>query len=494
MVEPINKLVHQDFPRALKAGDMERLRGLHAQAAWPSARERAAALVGGFSQIEASSCVIDAVTPAGRDRLEVDALLRLDGRLDGGARRSVWQRLRVRCARLDGVWLIEGSETVDGDEVIGDVPSYRDRAAELGVAFVQESCGVVDECGVTREFLAGSGVGVGDLDGDGEDDVVLVGGRDVQLYVNRGGQLVDESSQRGFVPIPLGEGRFPVIADLDGDGARDVLVTVLGSQNLVYKNRGDGTFAQIASDDLGITSNGESTSAVVADFDRDGDLDVFLGGGGNLMTLQPDPIYNAKNAAADQYFVNEGHGHFVDRTKEAGLGDTGWALAATGSDYDNDGDVDLFVANDFGYDCLYKNNGDGTFQDVANDVGIAYRGSSMGASFGDVDNDGDVDLFVTGMASNTRWIIDQPGYPAPAAWPLNVLFRPFILDVIREMFHGNRFYLNRGDGTFAEVSQATGTRNCGWAWSGLFVDYDNDSNLDLYVLNGLVSGAVKDDL
>jgi hypothetical protein len=181
-------------------------------------------------------------------------------------------------------------------------------------------------------------------------------------------------------------------------------------------------------------------------------------------------------------------------TDRAGVGDSGWALACTTADYDSDGDVDLFVANDFGKNVLYRNRGDGSFDDVTEEAGIGIRASHMGASFGDVDGDGHPDLFVTAMASNSAWIVDQPGFPAPAPFPIGFLFRGAVLEALKEMLGGNRLFMSRGDGTFTEVSTLSGTRHSGWAWGGVFFDYDNDGRLDIYVPNGLVTGEDSADL
>lgn len=192
--------------------------------------------------------------------------------------------------------------------------------------------------------------------------------------------------------------------------------------------------------------------------------------------------------------MSNGDGTFTDRTVEAGVGHTGWALAVATADYDLDGDTDIFVGNDVGFDVLYRNRGDGTFDDVAVESGIAFRGSTMSAAWGDLNGDGYPELFAPAMDSNSRWMIDQPGFPAPAPWLARLFIRPIILGILKEMLYGNRFYLNQGDGTFREAADELGVRRSGWAWSGLFLDYDNDTQLDLYCINGFISGEKKDDL
>jgi hypothetical protein len=143
---------------------------------------------------------------------------------------------------------------------------------------------------------------------------------------------------------------------------------------------------------------------------------------------------------------------------------------------------------------LHRNRGDGTFDDDTLEVGLGFRGSTMSAAWGDVNGDGYPDLFAPGMDSNSRWMINQPGFPSPAPWYLNLFLRSTILGVLQEMLHGNRFYLSNGDGTFTEVADRSGVRRNGWAWSGLFLDYDHDGLLDIFNANGFLSGENPMDL
>jgi len=183
-----------------------------------------------------------------------------------------------------------------------------------------------------------------------------------------------------------------------------------------------------------------------------------------------------------------------DATKLSGTGHPAWALAVSASDYDLDGDVDIFVGNDVGWNVLLRNRGDATFEKVTVDAGIVYRGTSMSASWGDVNGDGYPDLFVAAMDSNSSWMLDQPAFPSPAPWILNLFLRWHVLDILGEMLYGNRLYLSNGDGTFREEAGPRGVRQNGWAWSSLLVDFDNDADLDVYSVNGFISGEREDDL
>jgi len=181
-------------------------------------------------------------------------------------------------------------------------------------------------------------------------------------------------------------------------------------------------------------------------------------------------------------------------TEESGTGHTGWGLALGTADYDLDGDTDIFVGNDVGFNVLYRNRGNGVFDDVTWESGILYRGSTMSVAWGDMNGDGYPDVYAAAMDSNSRWMIDQPGFPCPAPWYLEVLLRSRILDILKEMLYGNRFYRSNGDGTFTEVAEVSGVRRTGWAWSALLLDQDQDGLLDIYGVNGFISGDNPKDL
>jgi hypothetical protein len=500
LVEPLNELLHRAQPRAWETMVIEDVLALYAPelAADPAFRREKEAALARFLDIEYASCVIAEVEPRPEERLAARVRLRLRGRTPAGGRLSTESWHEQLCARGDRGWIIAAESALAPEETAAsDDVSFREEAESRGLRFLHRSGGVLDRAGVPQSYSPGSGLAVGDHDADGDDDVFLVGGDESRLFENQDdGTFADVTARSGIAHGPAGEARCAVFADYDNDGRLDLFVGRLEAPNLLYRNLGGGRFED-AAERAGIVSPPElfeATSACFADFDRDGWLDLYVGNGGNFLRTHPDPPYNALNAAPNQLWMSNRDGTFTERTEHAGVGHTGFALAVAASDYDLDGDMDIFVANDVGFDVLYRNRGDATFDDVTHEAGIRYRGTSMSAAWGDYDADGDPDLFVAGMDSNSAWILDQPAFPAPAPWYVSFPFRPAVLAVFREMLWGNRLYENNGDGTFDEVSEAAGVRRNGWAWAAVFLDHDNDGDLDLYGTNGFISGEDPKDL
>ena len=218
----------------------------------------------------------------------------------------------------------------------------------------------------------------------------------------------------------------------------------------------------------------ESVSAGLAifDYDRDGDEDIYFLNGAALKGTKYDAP--PKNAL----YRNEGGWKFTDVTEKAGVGDTGFGLGVVAGDYDNDGDIDLYV-NNYGPNVLYRNNGDGTFTDVTNQAGVA-NGHKVGASafFLDMDNDGDLDLFVANYLDFTyqnHLMRTSKGIPKYAG-PMD--FAPMPNDLFR----------NNGDGTFTNVSKGSGVaKHKGWGMGGVCADYDNDGDTDVYIANDVAA-------
>ena len=250
-------------------------------------------------------------------------------------------------------------------------------------------------------------------------------------------------------------------ADYDNDGDKDLFVSNWGP-NVFYRNNGDGTFTDITSQ-AGLEHDLFGIGSTFLDYDRDGYLDLYVGN-----YIEYDPDYNfyyapdgfpgplSYRGQADVLYHNNGDGTFTDVTKEAGVSnDEGRAMGVTSADIDNDGDWDIFVANDAMQNYLYRNNGDGTFTNIALETatGFGQNGeatSAMSGEFGDIDLDGNVDLVVPDMAYSC-------------------------------------IYKNTGMGYFEEMSARLGmAAACGQytSWSGNFFDFDHDGWLDMFISNG----------
>jgi enediyne biosynthesis protein E4 len=497
-IDPVNQFLHKEHAKAWESHKLERVLDLYtpALAADPAFRKGRIDILDRFTRVDYAISIIDSLTQlGGESRVRAKVLLKIRGETPGGKRMLMDRWLSLLCERHDKRWRIAEESLLEPEVLATSAgPSFSEEADERGIKFTHSSRGVIDKHGTKQNYAAGSGLAVGDFDDDGHEDVLLVSGGDLRLYQNQGdGNFTDVSGKSGIALGPTGEGRFGVFADFDGDGHTDLFVGVLDAPNLLFRNRGDGTFEEVGAR-AGLVPCFETVAAAFADFNNDGNLDLYLVNGGNLLTRTPEPMYNALNAAPNVLYMSNGDGTFTDRTAEAGVGHTGWGLALCTADYDLDGDEDIFVGNDVGPSVLYRNRGNGVFDNVTQEAGVVFRGSTMSAAWGDVDGDTYPDILAGAMDSNSRWMTRQPGFPSPAPWYINLFFRPIVIDILNEMLYGNRFYHNNGDGTFTEVAEQVGLRRNGWSWSGCFLDYDNDGDLDVYNLNGFISGKEKQDL
>jgi hypothetical protein len=319
----------------------------------------------------------------------------------------------------------------------------------------------------------GAGGAVGDYNNDGLEDIYVTDslrGTRNKLYRNDGDmRFTDVAPSLGLSDLN-DDNNFSsgaLFLDCDNDGWKDLFVVRFGRSRL-FRNRGDGTFEDV-SGKLHLPTARNPVAAVAFDYDRDSDLDIYLGSyfpdvdltAVTTTKLLHDSWETARNGGTNVLLASDGQCGFTDVTRTAGLGDTGWTLALGTGDLDRDGWSDLYVANDFGPDKVYRNRGDGTFADVtASAIGIDTK-KGMNAEFGDYDNDGWLDIYVTNITE------------------------PFLLEC-------NMLWRNNGDFTFTDVSEASGTCDTDWGWGGKFIDYDNDGWLDLYVANGFISGGEKD--
>jgi len=497
-VEPFNRFLHRDFPRAIQSRDLPSVLGFYGGELkeTPGFVERKRKLLDRFARIDYADDVIEEMRLAGgEDRVEARLSLRVRGVAPAGELLSIDREDRIVCRRSREGWrIVEEKPAIDELILSADRPIFQEDAEARGIRFVHESGGVMDRWGRIQNYAAGTGLAAGDYDGDGYDDLYLVNGRYCRLYRNKGdGTFEDVTTSSGASKSLSGEGRYAVFGDYDNDGDEDLFVGILDAPSLLLVNNGDGTFTDRA-EAAGLRPTENTTGACWADFNRDGHLDLFIINGGNLLRHDPAPMHNAMNATPDTLYMSNGDGTFTDRTAESGTGHTGWALTVAAQDYDLDGDEDIFIGNDIGFSVLYQNQGDATFKDVSFESGVTRRGTGMGGSWGDPNGDGYPDLFVTGMASNSVWIVDLPDFPVPMPWWVNLFLKRVIKDVVKEMFDGNWYYVADGKGGFTETAASCGVRNSGWGWGGTFLDYDNDGREDIYVLNGFISGPDTQDL
>jgi hypothetical protein len=316
----------------------------------------------------------------------------------------------------------------------------------------------------------GASAAVADFDGDGFDDLFVtdsaVDGRN-RLYRNNGDlTFTDVAAAAG-----IGTGNDATNAsadslwlDYNNDGRPDLFVVRFGRSQL-FENLGAAKFKDVT-EAAGLGRYINAITAVAFDYDRDGDVDLFVGGyfqPTNLFKPDtprffPESFETANNGGGLHLFRNSGDGTFVEVTEKAGFRLSGWTLDVGHADADGDGWDDLYVACDFGTDRFFRNNGDGTFADITEKaIGIDTK-KGMNAEWGDFDGDGLLDVFVTNITD----------------------------EYMRE---GNFLWKNNGNLTFTDVSRETGVHDTGWGWGGKFFDYDHDGWLDLYVTNGWVSAG-----
>ncbi|MCC6536170.1 MAG: VCBS repeat-containing protein [Bryobacterales bacterium] len=385
----------------------------------------------------------------------------------------------------------------------GPSPRFRDvtaRALGHTAAFREQLSKGLDEWRTVMDEATGvdvyghNGIAVGDYNGDGLEDLYVSqpAGLPNRLLRNNGNGTFDDVSAATGVNI-LDATSMALFADFDNDGDQDLLL-VMGTQLVLLANDGAGRFTRRTNAGFG-PATAALTSAAIADFDRDGWLDIYVCAydfwtAGTVYDA-PTPYYDATNGPPNQLYRNRGNGTFEDVTARSGMNanNNRFSFAASWADYDQDGWPDLYVANDFGRNNLYRNRGDGTFEDVSARAGVEDLGAGMSVAWGDYDGDGWLDLYVSNMWSSAGQRLT--GHPAFAT---GVAADGAVQEAFRRQAKGNSLFRNRGDGTFEDVSARAGVEFGRWAWGSGFADYDNDGRLDLIVKNGYITGPDTHDL
>ena len=396
------------------------------------------------------------------------------------------QRMGRIAMSLVCVSLIACRDNRPGPPADGSVERFTDATAETHLDFIHVN-------GMTGQFyypeIIAPGAALLDYDNDGDLDVFLPQGGSLDRHSASadesapGGQLfrndleirpdgaarVRFTNVTGAAGIKATEyGMGAAVGDYDNDGCADLYVTALG-RNHLYRNRCDGTFADVPA--AGVNDSGWSVSAAFLDFDRDGWLDLYVG---HYLSWDPSMntpcfgpsgkrVYCAPSvylAQQSQLFHNNRDGTFTNMTTAAGMAaQFGPALGVTTADFNGDGWIDLYIANDGQENQLWINQRDGTFKDLALVAGAAWSDpgkakAGMGVDAGDFDDDGDEDVFVTNLSGE-----------------------------------GHDLYVNDGTGTFEPGSAAAGLKHPSLPFTGFgtaWIDIDNDGWLDLLTVNGTV--------
>lgn len=345
---------------------------------------------------------------------------------------------------------------------------------------------------VYQDFYSGGGVSIGDINNDGLPDVFFTGNQvPAKLYKNKGEMVFEEITFRaGLDHMEKGWFTGTSMVDINNDGYLDIYICKSGLEapddraNLLYVNNKNGAFTEQGKE-YGIDHKGFAVIAAFFDYDRDGDLDMYLVNqgpiklkSGNARTLRSKPHKDA----GDVLFENR-NGKFIDVTLESGIHSSviGFAHGVSVGDINNDGWDDIFVSNDFfEFDYLYINNGDKTFTETIKNATKHISYYSMGNDMADFNNDGLLDIAVLDMVAegNRRLYSNLGGMKAHQ-------FNRSVQRGLHFQHMFNSLHMNNGNSTFSDIGHLSGISKTDWSWAPIFADFDNDGWKDLYVTNGI---------
>ena len=434
------------------------------------------------------------VLPEGRVRYEISS------RNAGGLEYRVGQRLqhwsggRIRSFEPLKETRARAAEPLFSDvtaRLFGDEPSFREQL-QAGIPYWRSRLDAA--CGIN--VYGQNGIAAGDIDQDGWDEVYVCqpGGLPNRLYKRRRDGTMQDVTEQARLGV-LDDTSCALFVDFRNTGLQD-LVILTSARPLYFLNRGDGTFLhQPEGFRFSSPPQGAFTGMSAADYDLDGKTDLYLCSylyfRSEDQYRYPAPYHDTRTGPPNFLFRNrlepDSAGFFEDVTEAAGLNQNNdrYSFAAAWCDYDGDGRPDLYIANDFGRNNLYKNEG-GRFRDVAGEAGVEDIGPGMSVSWLDYDGDGRPDLYVTNMwsASGQRVVADE-------AFPHD---GKDLAEAYQRHSKGNSFYRNRGDGTFEETSAEQGVEMGRWSWSGDALDLDADGVPEIYVTAGMLTNQSRQDL
>lgn len=361
----------------------------------------------------------------------------------------------------------------------------------------------------------GGGVAAADFNQDGLEDLFFVSNSyDNKLYLNQGNLTFKDYTEEAGIQKRAGFDAGVAIADVNQDGWPDIYLSRGGwiekenrFANMLYINNGpihsDDDQLAISfteqAEDYGLADNNRSISSTFFDYDKDGDLDVYIANSPHFLdresevldleTLQTDPKTFAQKGS-DKLYQNDGTGHFTDVSEQAGiLPDLGFGLNPQVGDLNQDGWMDIYVCNDFRIpDFVYLNNGNGTFSEGRNEVLKHLSFNSMGSDIADINNDGLFDIFTLDM---------NPEDYVRSKTTMGMTSIDRFQQMVDKGYHYNYMHnmlqLNNGNSTFSEIAQLAGVANTDWSWACLLADFDLDGFNDLYVTNGVFRDVIDRD-
>ena len=351
-----------------------------------------------------------------------------------------------------------------------------------------------------RNFYNGGGVALGDINNDGLVDIFLTSNMGTNvLYLNKGDFRFEDISEKAGIG---GKGKWATgasFADVNGDGWTDIYVCNSGNlegddrRNELFINSGDLTFTEKARE-YGLDDTGYSTNGVFFDYDKDGDLDMYLLNNSSKaigsFNLKDNQRLKRDSIGGDKLFRNDNN-KFTDVSIEAGIYGSviGFGLGVSVGDIDQDGWMDIYVSNDFfERDYIYLNNHDGTFRETLPEMMRSISAASMGADMADINNDHYPEIFATDMVPEhndrlkTKTTFDNwEGY------------RSGVESGYHHQFTRNMLQFNNTDGTFSEIGRLAGVNATDWSWGALIMDLDNDGLKDLFVANGIYKDLTDQD-
>jgi enediyne biosynthesis protein E4 len=350
---------------------------------------------------------------------------------------------------------------------------------------------------VYRNFYNGGGVAIGDLNGDSLPDVVLGSNlKGPSVYLNEGAFRFRDITRAAQLVTTKPWTTGLALADVNGDGRLDLYVSHAGTgpsdsrRNELWINDGNGpdgvpTFSEQAAQ-FGIDDDGYTTQSAFLDYDRDGDLDLFV----TNNSPRPASSFGLRNTrrerdrnGGDRLYRNDGD-RFTDVSASAGIfgPEMGFGLGLGVADIDRDGWTDIYVANDFfEHDYVYINNRNGTFSETLQQRMPNSSYFSMGMDIADVDNDAQPDVYTTDMLPEDEYRLRTTS--SFDGWDV---YQAKLRNDYGHQFMRNMLQHNNGDGTFSDVGQMAGVARTDWSWSALLTDLDLDGRKDIYVTNGLL--------